>query len=87
MGEHGNTITITCSKCKAMVPWGAEKCPGCGTALRSETELIENRKRYDSREITENDQYHEKIKRSILFVIFYFLLVIACIIFYLSQKK
>jgi hypothetical protein len=86
MGEHGNTIILKCSKCKAMVPWGADKCPGCGTALRSENDSMDNREIFDSRKIDEKDPYQEKIRRSILFVLFYVLLVIACIVFWLTQK-
>ncbi len=70
-----------------MVPWGAEKCPGCGTALHSENEKIDNHESYDSREINDKDPYQEKIRRSILFVLFYVLLVIACIVFWLTQKN
>jgi ribosomal protein L40E len=87
MGEHGNTITVKCNKCKAMVPWGAEKCPGCGTALRSENKKINIYESYNSREINDKDPNKEKIRRSTLFVLFYVILIIACIVFWLTQKN
>jgi uncharacterized membrane protein YvbJ len=80
MGEYGRNLAGKCQKCDAWVPWGAEKCPGCGAALHDDDQAAQ--KKGDADE----DNPKEKVRRSTLFIAVMFIGIILCLLFVYSQN-